>query len=207
MIVSAVAVGIGAYSVQAQSGVSKGVDPFDLYFTGGGAGTVDTFNYPPPSPPPTLTTYNETGFAAVDPDTSIDALTFALPESVGEGVVDIYNNSFTTLVGAIDFYDIGSDGYMAEYANIGGQLDETISGDQVPSGSLNINEDASGNFVWYAGSQNNNPDGYRLDNDYFGNITGTTEIGPNTAPDGGSTLAMLGCALTFAGAASRRFRK
>ncbi len=166
---------------------------------------MDTFNGPPPDP--TLTTYNETGFETTDPFVGKNALTFALPGNIGPGVVEILNTAGTVQVGAIDFYNVGSDGFMAEYAAEGGQLDETANGGYLPTSGLKIDEDAAGNFAWYSAYQDNDPAGYRLDNDYFGNITGTTEIGPNTAPDGGSTLAMLGCALTFAGAASRRFRK
>ena len=174
----------------------------DVYFTGNGAAMVELFSTPGG---PTTSAYNEAGFSAVDPNSGYEALTFALPEEIGEGIVDIDNSTGTALIGAIAFYNSGGFGYMTEYANEGGQLDETLTGDFVPTGSLlsgvnptvTIDVDSSGNFIWEPGGS------YRANNDYFGNITGSGFVGPDV-PDAGSTLMLLSGAIAAVGALRRK---
>jgi len=93
---------------------------------------------------------------------------------------------------------------MAEYANLGAQLDETLNSGFVPtSGGYSVTEQPDGDFIWESGGS------LRANNDYFGNINGTTEVGPGTptVPDAGSTLGLLSGALTLLGAVSRKLRK
>jgi hypothetical protein len=191
MIAGALAVCFGAVTAQAQLQ--------DLYFSGNGSAVVDEFAVPFG---PTTLSYSETAFVAPDLDPSVPgaplALTFALPNWIGPGVVDIYTPS-SVLVGAISFYDIGDNGFMAEYANIGGQLDETTSGGYVPTPGYDLSENAAGDFIWEPGGS------YRANNDYFGTITSATLY--SRAPDGASTLGMLGAACTLLGAFSRKLRK
>ena len=170
----------------------------DLYFTGNGSAVVDLFDV---AFGPTTSSYSETGFVATDLAPSVavpgPALTYALPTEIGEGVIDLYTPA-SVLVGAISFYNSGGNGYMAEYANTGGQLDETVSGDYVPTGGYPLNNNAAGDFIWEPGGA------YRANNDYFGTITSSVLYG---APDGSSTLALLGAGCTLLGAFSRKLRK
>lgn len=183
--------------------IGAGPDYQDLYFTGSGAATVQLFTVPFG---PTTSTYNESYTTMVDPNSGISAVTFLLPTQIGQGIVDIDNSTGTTLIGAIAFYNLNGNGYMAEYANIGGQLDQTISGGNVPITSLlgnaagptvTIDVDSNGNFIWESGGS------LRANNDYFGNITGSGFVGPGV-PDGGSTLAMLGGAIAVIGTLRRK---
>jgi hypothetical protein len=178
----------------AGAGLSESSDPFDLYFTGNGSAVVDIFAVPYG---PTVSTYAETGFTAVDPNTGLNALTYALPEQIISGIIDITTASLA-LNGAISFYDSGNNGYMAEYANSGGQLDQTISSSFVPSPYYSVAENALGQFIWEPGGS------YRADNDYFGTINSSVLY---SIPDGGLTLGLLGAAVALLGAASRKLRK
>ena len=167
----------------------------DLYFTGNGSAVVDEFAAPFG---PTTLSYSESGVVGTDPNLGVTALIFALPNNISPGVVDIYTPS-SVLNGAIDFFDTGGIGYMAEYANTGGQLDETVNGGYVPTGGYSVTENAAGDFIWEPGG------GYRASNDYFGTIASSTLY--STAPDGSSTLALLGAGCTLLGAFSRKLRK
>ena len=180
------------------AGISAQAQNQDLYFTGNGSAVVDEFVAPYG---PTTLSYAESGFVAPDLDPSVpgapNALTYALPNYINAGVVDIFTPS-SVLVGAISFYDIGSAGYMAEYANVGGQLDETISGGYVPSPGYDQALNAAGDYLYESGGS------FRANNDYFGTITSSVLYG---APDGSSTLALLGAGCTLLGAFSRKLRK
>src|SRR5215469_3810138 len=56
----------------------------------------------------------DNGFAQLDPNTGVMALTYLLSGNIGPGVVDIFDSS-GALSDAIDFYNIGANGYMAFY--------------------------------------------------------------------------------------------
>jgi hypothetical protein len=192
MIAGALAVCFGARIAQAGLGLGQSSDFWDLYFDGNGDGEIYIFNT---SFGPTVSSAVNTGFIAADPDQgNVNAVTFLLPGNIGSGVVDIYSPA-NVLNGAIDFYNIGANGYMAEYANTGGQLDETINSGFVPVPGYNINENALGQFVWYSGGS------YRANNDYYGTIDSSQLI---STPDGGLTLGMLGAAFTLLSVVRRK---
>ena len=155
-------------------------DPFTLHFDENGHGLINTNgggNVPDP------------GFAAVDLNTGLPALTYALSEPVVPGGVNILENGH--LSDALDFYNGGPNGlgFMAFYSGdlAGGQLADTISGGFVPHFGFNGATEVNDNFTYFPGG-----------NEYFG-------VSPS--PDGGSTLIMLSGAFALIGAFSRKLRK
>ena len=154
-------------------------DPFSIWFDENGNSTVL---------PDGGTAYSNPGFSAVDPNTTIAALTYALPETIYPGVVDIADPNSGAVSDAISFYNIGQQGYMAFYSTLpGNALADTISAGFVPSGPVLVTEDANDHFTWLPGG-----------NAYYG-VSGV--------PDGGSTLAMLGVASALFGTIRRRLGK
>ncbi len=179
MITSVLAFGLGAGVAQAET-VGTGGDPLELYFDMNGNGTLDingVFNN------------TETGFQQIDPNTGHQALTYLLPFNIGSGIVGILNSGSPDE--AISFYNIGVDGYMAYYTATAG-LSYTDSGGYVPTSGFNINAGVS-SFAYYSGGSPG------VDNDYYGTFT--------PAPDGGSTLGLLGCALALLSTTVRKLRK
>ena len=158
-------------------------DFFTLHFDENGHGAIDfrdgTGNHPDP------------GFAAVDPNTGVLALTYLLGGNIGPGVVDIFDTS-GALSDAIDFYNIGANGYMAFYSTLPGtDLADTLSGGFVPLGFAGPTE-VGDNFAYFSGGVPG------VNNDYYG-ISGGGQV-----PDGGSTVALLGFALAGLGILRRK---
>jgi hypothetical protein len=114
-----------------------------MYFDENGTGTLAFLQIP--------IAYTESGFAQVDPNTGVDALTYLLPGNVNEGIVGVLNAGVASE--AISFYNQGSYGYMAYYTG-GSGLSESISRGYVPTSPSNVN--ATGDtFVFYSGTFGN----------------------------------------------------
>jgi len=145
-------------------------DSFTLHFDENGFGSIDLRDG--------HGFHADRGFAQLDPNTGVVALTYLLGGNIGSGVVDIFDSS-GALSDAIDFYNIGANGYMAFYSTLpGNALADTISGGFVPLGFHGPTE-IGGNFAYFSGGAPG------INNDYYG-VSG--------APDGGSTVCLLGFA-------------
>ena len=152
--------------------------PFQFYFDENGNGTAVRAGVSTAS----------SGFAQVDPNTGVNALTYALPSQIGSGVLDVLDAT-GALSDAISWYNANGTGFMAFYSLPGSDLADTISGGFVPTSSFHVSE-VGDHFSYFSG-------GARLvNNDYYGTSTGV--------PDGGSTLALLGGAFALVGAARRK---
>jgi len=159
--------------------------PFSFYFDENGTGHFilsDGSNVP------------TSGFSQLDPNTGHLALTYALPNVIGPGIVDVLDPS-GALSDAISFYKSGGFGFMAYYSILPGtDLADTISGGFVPLSDFSVTE-VGNMFAFYSGGAPG------VNNDYFGTS------GAASAPDGGSTLALLGGTFALVGAFSRKLRK
>jgi hypothetical protein len=163
-------------------------DPLTLTFDENGNATIDLRNGTGPHPDP--------GFAAVDPNTGVHALTYLLHPglTIGPGIGYIVDPS-GQITDAISFYNIGSQGYMAYYSTLPGtDLADTISGGFIPSGVLIATENANGTFAYFSGGSPG------VNSDYYGTSS-------PSVPDGGSTLTMLGSAFALVSAFSLKLRK
>lgn len=178
IIAGVLAFGLSAGVAQAST-VGTGGDPLELYFDMNGSATLDingVFNS------------TETGFQQLDPNTGQQALTYALPFSIGSGIVGILNSGSPDE--AISFYNIGSLGYMAYYTATAG-LSYTDSSGFVPTSGYTINA-GLGSFAYYSGGSPG------LNNDYYGTFT--------PVPDSGFTLGLLGSAVALLGMTFRRMQ-
>jgi hypothetical protein len=181
IITSALTVCLACVNANAQIG---GGDPFAISFDENGHATLNL-------EPGTAT---ESGFAQVDPNTGRLALTYALPSNIGGGILTIYDEH-GGVSDDVSFYNIGSSGFLAYYSTLPGtDLADTISGGYVVDSGFGVTE-VNDAWSYYAG-------GVPLaNNDYYGTSSDAS------APDGGSTLAMLGGVFALAGALNRKFRK
>jgi hypothetical protein len=182
VIVGALIACVGSGSAQAQ--VSATSDPFSLTFDENGHATINNGGV--------IST--ETGFTQLDPNTGRNALTYALPSAILGGTLDVLDPS-GALSDALSFYNLNSQGYMAYYSTLPGtDLADTISNGYVPTSIASVTESGD-SFVYFSGGTQG------ANNDYFGTS------GPNSVPDGGSTLSLLSGAFAFAGVVRRKLRK
>jgi len=155
--------------VRADLGVSMGTDPFAIDFDGNGNATVSVYQG---------ATYTEKGSLAPDQSGNFPigtkVLTYALPETVGTGGLNILSPFPETITGNLYFYDDLNGGHMEFLLPLGtGQLAST--------GVVDFNnysplppQNTNGTFSFVAG------DGNRADTNFY-NGTGITIVPePNT---------------------------